>query len=135
MVAYKKNSKENFFNEEWTIFLGAFDKEELIGASALFLNKYEYEETINKLNLSKSFSFAEIGRCMVQPKHRGQNIMLSLNSELIKIAKLLNINYLVATAHPQNLPSKTSLEKLGMQKVDTIIKYNSFPRDIYLYKV
>lgn len=131
----QEKAKANFFNEDWTVFLGAFNEDKLIGASALFLNKHEYEETVESLNMLKSFTFAEIGRCMVAPDYRGQNIMYTLNFELIKIAKRLQIDYLVATAHPQNLPSKTSLEKLGMKKVNTIIKYNSFPRDVYLYKI
>lgn len=131
----QEKAKDNFFNEDWVVFLGAFNDDKLIGASALFLNKYEYEETVESLNMPKNFTFAEIGRCMVDPDYRGQNIMYTLNLKLIKIAKKLQVDYLVATAHPQNLPSKTSLKKLGMKKVNTIIKYNSFPRDIYLYKV
>ena len=34
-------SRENYFNNSWTYFLGAFENDELIGAAALFFNENE----------------------------------------------------------------------------------------------
>ena len=131
----KETAKENFFNESWTIFMGAFDEDYLIGASALFLNEYEYKETINELKLQNNLKFAEIGRCMVHPKYRGKNLMYKLNKELITISTQLNVDYIVSTVHPLNIPSNKSMLKLGMDKAGFYIKDNIYPRNIYIYNI
>ena len=123
-TAYK-----HFFDEKWTLFCGAFDKENLIGASALFFNEFEYKDTVQQIGLSKHL-IAEIGRCMVLSDYRGNHLMVKM------IEFLFNINpkefdYFVATAHPDNLPSIISLEKLGFKKQGTFVK-NGFIRNIYL---
>lgn len=69
---------EHFFDNKWTMFCGAFKENILIGAAALFFNQFEYHEAANKLNL-KGNKIAEIGRCMVLPKYRGNNLMLQIN--------------------------------------------------------
>jgi len=128
----KEKAKEEFFNENWTIFVGAFENNILIGASALFLNEYEFGEAASYLEDNSKQIFAEIGRCMVHPNYRGKNILYLLNDNLIKEAKKLNKTHLIATAHPNNIPSNTSLQKSGFKIVKTIVKDKIYPRNILL---
>lgn len=131
----KEVARNNFFNDEWTYFLGMFVSENLIAASALFLNEYEYGDSLESItHLDLNGTTAEIGRCMVDPSYRGNNFLLILNKKLIEIAKDLNINNLIATIHPQNIPSKRSFEKLGFIKETTVVKSGDFSRDIYVLK-
>lgn len=130
----QEKAYENFFNEDWTIFVGAFDNNKLVGASALFFNEFEYGESVSTLNI-ESDKVAEIGRCMVLPNYRGKNLMHCMNLKLIEIAKSKEIEYLIATAHPNNNPSNNSLRKIGMKFKNKINKYNDYERNIYLKKL
>lgn len=105
----------------------------MIGASALFLNPYEWEETAVHIQLPLDKKIAEIGRCMVLPEYRGKNYMYKMNSILLDIARELNIDYILSTVHPNNISSKQSLIKLGMNKVGHIKKY--YERDVYMLYV
>jgi RimJ/RimL family protein N-acetyltransferase len=127
-------SFDNFFNDDWTYFLGLFEGDELVGASALFFNENEYGETIEHLKMVNK-DIAEIGRCMVLKKYRGKNYMLELNQKLLKIASEHNIKKVIATAHPNNISSQCSLLSLGMSKVGSITKYPNFDRDIFLIEI
>jgi len=130
----KKEARENFFNKEWTIFYGAFENSKLIGASALFLNEYEYGETVSYLNIDKK-SVGEVGRCMVHPDYRGKNLLFIINSRIIEEAKEKKLNYLVATAHPENIASNKSLKKTGFKIMKTIVKEKIYPRNILLLEI
>lgn len=130
----KREAYDNFLNPEWTIFLGAFEKGLLIGASALFLNEFEYGESLNAVS-PQTMPVAEIGRCMVRPEFRGKNIMFLLNRQLYIIAKNRGVRTLIATAHPDNIASNTSLQKLGMKIETCILKENMYWRNILLMKI
>ena len=123
-------SKEHFFDESWTEFIGMFEGDALIAAVALFFNEHEYGESLRELGV-KGKKVAEIGRAMVHPDYRGHNILYQLNLCLLKEAKEKNIDMLLATIHPQNLPSQKSFQKLGMKKQHTYVKGNAYLRDIY----
>ena len=126
---------ENFFNKDWTIFYGAFDGEKLVAASALFINKYYFESIVSHLENVDINKFGKIGRCMVHPDYRGNNLMFKINQKLVKIAKSMNLEYLGAIAHPQNIASNTSLQKLGLRVAQTIIKDGKYPRNILCAKL
>ena len=127
-------ARNHFFDENWTIFYGAFKDDNLISACALFLNEFEYGESAEKLNLNKS-EVAEIGRCMVNPDYRGNNLMLTLNSKLLDVAKQMGKKYIIATAHPDNIPSNNSLKALGMTTQKTVVKMERYPRNIMLLEL
>ena len=127
-------SKNHFFDATWTEFYGAFDGDNLVASAALFYNEHEYRESLQKLNL-KITSVAEIGRAMVHPEYRGNNLLYSINLKLVDIAREKNIEYLLATIHPENIPSQKSFIKLGMTKQTTYRKNCGYVRDIYLMKV
>ncbi len=126
----KETAKNHFFDDEWTEFYGMFDGEKLIGAAALFFDEYEYGESLAQLNISVG-RVAEIGRAMVHPDYRGNNFLYSINLQLKEIAEKKSIEMLLATIHPDNIASRKSFEKLGMQKQCTYKKSQGFMRDIF----
>lgn len=125
----KEEAKIHFFDKNWTVFFGCFVDDKLVGASALFLNKFEFEESAKQINLETE-NIAEIGRCMVLLEYRGNNIMYIINQKIIEYARHSGINTLIATAHPDNVASNTSLQKLGMKIVKCYLKENKFLRNI-----
>ncbi len=129
-----KLSRDNFLNDEWTEFYGAFDGGILAGASALFYNEHEYGGSKRILGLDRS-NVAEIGRAMVRPEYRGRNLLFKINSVLLDVAEKKGIEYVLSTVHPGNIPSRSSLQKLGMNKAASCVKNEIYPRDIFLIEL
>jgi RimJ/RimL family protein N-acetyltransferase len=126
-----KKSRSLFFDGKSAVLMGAFDGNKLVAASGMF-----FYEVLSETNVSTlSDELAEIGRCMVLPKYRGDNLMLKLNRELVAKARELGKKGLVATAHPDNIASCRSLETLGFTKKCLVKKWNNYSRNYYTYNV
>ena len=111
-----------------------FDGTRLIAAVALFYNEHEFGESLKQLGQPLG-TVAEIGRAMVHPVYRGNNLLYRLNTELLKAAKGKGIDTVLATIHPDNLPSQRSFQKLGLVKQCTYVKGDRYVRDIYTMKL
>ena len=129
-----ETSKAHFFDDEWTYFLGAFVKEELVGAAAMFFNENEWGESRQTIGIESS-SIVEFGRAMVRSDFRGKGIMNLIASELLKVAEQKSVDYLLATVHPNNIPSQKTVTRMGMHKAGFCIKNGGFERDIFLREV
>ena len=127
-------SKNHFFDEDWTYFLGLFDNDKLIGACALFFNEHEFGESLSHCDNVK-MPVAEIGRAMILPEYRVKINLYKIMVKILEIAKQKNIATLLATIHPQNSPSKRLALKMGFKVKGQIIKYNDFIRDILLLEL
>lgn len=125
-------SKQHFFDKEWTILYGAFINSHLVGVVGLFLNQHEYEESTKQLNLA-SEKVVELGRLMVHPKYRGKGISKILVTHAIKNCPDCNI--LLATVHPDNIPSKQALLSCGFTYEKTYTKSCGYVRDIVIQNV
>jgi RimJ/RimL family protein N-acetyltransferase len=135
-MPFEEHVIDNMFGENSTLFAyGAFCDNTLVAMSLYDTNNAEFEELVNALGLDKSCKIAELGVCMTLPEYRGNNLMHVINTELVNVAKQNGFDYLVATAHPQNTPSNTSLKKLGMQCGATIIRAGHYERNVYYIKL
>lgn len=127
-------SREHFLDDEWTNFWGIFEEDKLIAAAGLFYNKNEYGESAEILHF-ENYKIAEIGRIMTRPEYRNRGYMNLILSEILKYAKTLSLDYLVATVHPQNTPSHRALERIGMHKEAHCIKKEVYERDVLVLKL
>ena len=127
-------SREHFFDDTWTYFIGAYDNNTLVAAIGLFFNENEYGENTKALHLSNE-NCAELGRAMVKPEYRNQGLMSKLSEILIEYARDMKIENIVATAHPDNKPSQNLLRGLNFSKQKSIVKSNTYARDIFLKKL
>lgn len=127
-------SKIHFLDDDWGYFIGAFDDQKLIGASSLFFNEHEFGESLSYCD-NVVCPVAEIGRSMVLPPYRGNNLLYRMNCELLKVAKKHGIGTIIVTIHPNNMPSMNSFKKLGAVYKNTITKYGSYLRNIYTISV
>ena len=128
----KDEAREHYFDDSWTEFYGAFIDDELIGVSALFYNPFEFGESLQQLGMSPE-GVAEVGRSMVHPDHRGNNVLASINKVLMERARSKGLRFLLATIHPDNAPSQSSFRGLGFVKRTTYLKSDGFVRDIYTF--
>ena len=70
---------------------------------------------------------------MVHPDHRGRNILLSINESLIPVARDRGLTMLLATVHPENVPSQASFRRLGFERKATYMTCYGMTRDILTY--
>jgi RimJ/RimL family protein N-acetyltransferase len=61
--------------------------------------------------------------------------MSILQTILYYIARELKFDYLISTAHPDNIASRKTLEKIGLEPVKTTTVANGYLRKIYLKKL
>ena len=124
--------EKDLFNKNLCIVFGVFEKDKLIAASSLYYN--QPNDVADFLSLP-SAKCGEIAHCIVLPEFRGNNLMLSLNKEILLQAKKLKLKYMLATAHPENIASNHSLTALGLKKIDRFMRHESFDRNVYLRKI
>lgn len=147
-----KNSLENpeffigFFSEEEiddilknpfkiskTIFYGYFENNNLLSISGLFLDVDSFKDELENLNIDSNYC-AEIGASMTLESARGKKCMLNINKKLLEISKKLNLKYILATAHPDNIASNKSLKNLNMTFVKEFSR-DGFRRNFYIKSI
>ncbi|MBR7110629.1 MAG: GNAT family N-acetyltransferase [Clostridia bacterium] len=126
---------ENTFDANSTLVVyGAEVDGKIACVSTYDTDKEECCELTRALGI-ESDKVAEIGYSMTLPEYRGQNLMQKVNLALIEIAKEQGIEYLVATAHPDNIASNKSLAKIGMECKTQIIRAGKYLRNVYMIKL
>lgn len=115
------------------LVLGLFDNDRLIATSALLHDVRAYQDQ-TEVHEILTHSCAEIGECMVLPEYRGKSLMLQLNQLLKEEAKRQHIEYMLATAHPENIYSNNSLKQLGFQIIKTFTRQGKI-RNLLVMKV
>lgn len=120
------------YNEKICILYGAYDADKLVAIAKLDLNnKYDVTELKHCLNIEK-YQVAELGRYLCLPEYRRNGIMKNLQKILIDEAIKLNYDYLVVTAHPENIASNKTILNEEFELKNTKILSNGFYRNIYL---
>ncbi len=125
--------EDTFTDDTTDIVYGLFDNDQLIATCALLhdVRAYSGQEELHDILTHRC---AEIGECMVLPQYRGNSLMLKLNTLLKNDALSMGIEYMLATAHPDNSPSNNSLQVLGFQLIKTFNR-NGYLRNLYVMKV
>lgn len=134
LIVLTKEEIENIFNNKNAMMYGLFENDELVSISGLFFDESDFYDIVKLLNIENT-KVAEIAECMTLPKARGNNYMLKINQVLLNRAKELGVDYLIATAHPDNISSNKSLTKLGMQCNGQFYRYGKYLRNYYVIKV
>lgn len=97
----KEEADATFRDDSEDIVLGAFIDEKLVATLGLFhdIRDYAYELPNNYLTLKG----AEIGEAMVLPDFRRNGLMNQLLDALQTYIQSSRLDYLLATAHPDNV--------------------------------
>lgn len=130
----RQTAKQHFFDEQWCYILGLFDDDKLIGASCLFLNEFEYKDSARECDVPLDHT-AEIGRCMVLPQYRGHNYLFEINKQLLSVAREKDLRRIILTIHPKNAASLASFKKLDAVFLKDIVKYEDYPRKVFLIEL
>ncbi len=132
-IPFSAETIEGMFDPGSTLTVyGCFMDGALAAVSMLDTDWEEMAEVAEAAGMPKKKKGAELGGSMVLPAYRGQGLMLEINQTLMNAAKEMGIDYLVATAHPDNIASNTSLRKMGMIHKGVINRQGHYMRNVYL---
>lgn len=135
LISLTRDELENIFNNKTAIVYGMInDDNKLISVSGLFFDESDFIDITKILKIDK-FKVGEISESMTIPQARGNNYMLEINNVILKEAKSMGFEYLIATADPENIASNKSLTKLGMECICQINRYGKYLRNCYMIKI
>lgn len=104
-------------------------------ASIIYLAfPHKENEIAKELNIDE-MELGQLKVAIVKNEYRGHGLMKRLIAEAEKDAIKKNIGYLFATVHPENYPSRLSLEHAGYHKALEKKMYGGLTRLIMLKKI
>ena len=133
-IPYEKWELESMFDKTYAPLYGAYDNEKLVAMTQLYIREDFLEEYINILDL-KGNRVCELGGNLVLPEYRGKGLITELMKLQSNLAKEMKFDYIILMAHPDNIASKKSLEKIGLKYVKTTTVNGKYLRDIYMKKL
>ena len=77
----------------------------------------------------------ELGGNLVLPEYRGNGITTKLQTLELNIARNLGFDYIISMAHPDNVGSCKTLEKVGLKFVKEARLSNGYLRKLYMLKL
>jgi RimJ/RimL family protein N-acetyltransferase len=83
----------------------------------------------------ENFTVCELGGNLVLPEYRGNGITTRLQTMELEIAKERNFDYIISMAHPDNVGSCKTLERVGLNFVKETRLSNGFLRKLYMLKL
>lgn len=142
---YKKveeNDKEQVFNIIEIVLNGLENKEYFIPYEQWELDSMFDDKNYAPLygaydgdKLVRNGSICELGGNLVLPEYRGNGITTKLQTIEMELAKELKFDYIISMAHPDNISSQKTLEKVGLNFVKETRLSNGFLRKLYMKKL
>ena len=83
----------------------------------------------------ENYIVCELGGNLVLPEYSGNGITTNLQKMELELAKTLGFDYIISMAHPDNLGSCKTLEKVGLNFVKETRLSNGFLRKLYMLKL
>jgi len=83
----------------------------------------------------EEYTVCELGGNLVLPEYRGNGITTTLQKIELELAKQRGFDYIISMAHPDNIGSCKTLEKVGLEFVRETRLSNGFLRKLYMLKL
>lgn len=83
----------------------------------------------------ENYTVCELGGNLVLPEYRGNGITTKLQAMELELSKTLGFDYIISMAHPDNVSSCKTLEKVGLNFVKETRLSNGFLRKLYMLKL
>ena len=83
----------------------------------------------------ENYTVCELGGNLVLPEYRGNGITTKLQTIELELAKKLGFDYIISMAHPDNIGSCKTLQKVGLKFVRETTLSNGFLRKLYVLKL
>lgn len=129
-IGDKEKELQRMFDLDYVYNLGAYDNEKLVGMTQLYVEQEDLKEYIDILGLER-YKVCELGSALVLKEYRNRGIMQNLIKIQKDKAKYLKFEYMIATVHPENIPSNSIFKKFGFSiKKQTMIN-DKYLRNLY----
>ena len=134
-IPYEQWEYDSMFDEEnYAPIYGAYDGDTLAGMAQLYVSQDMLADFKKDFELTE-YSVCELGGNLVLPEYRGMGITTKLQTMLLEIAKKREFDYIISMAHPDNIGSCKTLERVGLQFIKTTTLSNGFLRNLYMLKL
>lgn len=133
-IKFEEWELEKLYDESYALLHGAYDGDKLVGMSQLYVRQDFLKEYIDILGLNK-YKVCELGGNLVLPEYRGRGIMYRLDKMQMELAKQMGFDYIISMCHPDNISSKKTIMKLGLEYVKTEKVNDIYLRDIFMMKL
>ena len=127
----EEEADATFRDDSKDVVLGAFIDNRLVATLGLFHDICDYSEVMPEHFLS--LKGAEIGEAMVSPELRRSGLMNGLWASLKAIISRSDLDFLLATAHPDNI-SNHLMQKDGFT-LHKVFERRGYTRNMYFLKL
>lgn len=133
-IPYADWELNSLFDESYALLDGAYFGDKLVGMAQLYVQQEMLDEFKKAMNIPDK-KVAEFGGNLILPEARGKGIMFTMIKKHLEDARRLGFDYVISMAHPDNIASLKSLQKLGMEYVNTCTVADGHLRDTYWLKL
>ena len=134
-IPYERWEYDSMFDEEnYAPLYGAYDGAKLVGMAQLYVSQEMLADFKKEFGLEE-YSVCELGGNLVLPEYRGLGITTKLQTIELELAKKLEFDYIISMAHPDNIGSCKTLERVGLNFVKETRLSNGFLRKLYMLKL
>lgn len=134
-IPYEQWEYDSMFDEvNYAPLYGAYDGDKLVGMAQLYVSQDMLKDFKEEFGLADS-KVCELGGNLVLPEYRGNGITTKLQTMELELAKELGFDYIISMAHPDNVGSCKTLERVGLEYVKETTLSNGFLRKLYMKKL
>lgn len=134
-IPYEQWELDSMFDaENYAPLYGAYDGEKLVGMAQLYISQDMLADFKKEFGLTE-YQVCELGGNLVLPEYRGKGITTKLQTIELQLAKELGFDYIISMAHPDNIGSCKTLERVGLNFVKETTLSNGFLRKLYMLKL
>jgi GNAT superfamily N-acetyltransferase len=134
-IPYEQWEYDSMFDEKnYAPLYGAYDGEKLVGMAQLYVSQEMLADFKKEFELTE-YTVCELGGNLILPEYRGRGITTKLQTIEFELARELGFDYIISMAHPNNIGSLKTLEKVGLEFIKTTTLSNGFLRSLYMKKL
>jgi RimJ/RimL family protein N-acetyltransferase len=134
-IPYEQWELDSMFDDKnYAPLYGAYDGDKLVGMAQLYVSQEMLADFKREFGLT-DYKVCELGGNLVLKEYRGYGITTCLQKLELELAKKLNFDYIISMAHPNNIGSCKTLEKVGLEFVKETTLSNGFLRKLYMLKL
>jgi len=134
-IPYEQWELDSMFDDvNYAPLYGAYDGNKLVGMAQLYVSQDMLKNFKEEFELIE-YKVCELGGNLVLPEYRGRGITTKLQTIEMQLAKDLKFDYIISMAHPDNIASCKTLEKIGLKFIKETELSNGFLRRLYMKKL
>lgn len=134
-IPYEQWELDSMFDEvNYAPLYGAYDGDKLVGMAQLYVSQDMLKDFKIEFGL-EDYKVCELGGNLVLHEYRGRGITTELQTIELNLAKELGFDYIISMAHPNNVGSCKTLERVGLEFVKETTLSNGFLRKLYMKKL